>query len=383
MRLVLSAALLLSPRIAGASGSAQLSSGPRLIQIGIVPEAEHLDFVPEGGYAVADLEGRVHALKPNRTYMFTADDGQLSLENWTLPGEVRLTPDKIWADIKIGQKRYHGSLIVRANRDGTLTAIEELGIEEYLLGVLPHEMDPAWPIEALKAQAVVARTFAYTQLGKYKKSGFDLTSDTRSQVYGGLTDDPPSIREAVEKTKGEVLGYDGQILNVFYHSCCGGHTADQGSVWPTSGRTPKPLRGVRDKYCEAAPNFRWHAQLSYDQVLFALEKKRLLSGKLRRFEIGSRSVAGYVRTFIAKIGGERLEVGANDFRLAVGANQLKSARISRIKKTDDGVEFFGSGAGHGVGLCQWGARAQAEKGRRYEKILKYYFPGSTLSVIDE
>ena len=87
-----------------------------------------------------------------------------------------------------------------------MTVIEEVAIEDYLLGVLPFEMEPNWPIEALKAQAVVARTFAYTQLGKYRKDGYDLSTDTRSQVYGGRTDRSASIKEAVDSTRGEVLG---------------------------------------------------------------------------------------------------------------------------------------------------------------------------------
>ncbi len=355
----------------------------RLIQIGIVPRTDQLDFVPEGRYTVVDLEGKIHELTPNRTYTFIAQDGGLTLIDWTLPGEVRLAPDKVWADVKIGERRYHGTLIVRANSDDTVTAIEELGIEEYLLGVLPLEMDPGWPLEALKAQAVVARTFAYTQLGKYRNKGFDLTSDTRSQVYGGLTDDSPNVRKAVEQTRGEVLGYKGEILNVFYHSCCGGHTADEGTVWKLPGPTPKPLRGVRDNYCAVSPHYRWKVFIGYDRLLAALERKHLIGGKLRRFEIGARSTAGWVKTFIAKIGDQTLQVRANDLRLAIGASDLRSARIGRIIKERSGVEFVGAGSGHGVGLCQWGTKIQAQRGRRYEQILKFYFPGSTLSVIDE
>lgn len=366
-----------------AAATAPAKPSDRLIQIGIVPSTDQLDFVPEGRYSVVDLEGKTHELTPNRTYTFIAKDGGLSLIDWTLPGEVRLTPDKVWADVKIGERRYHGTLIVRANEGDTVTAIEELGIEEYLLGVLPHEMDPDWPLEALKAQAVVARTFAYTQMGKYRKSGFDLTSDTRSQVYGGLGDDPPLVRKAVEETRGEVLGYKGEILNVFYHSCCGGHTADEGTVWKLSGPTPKPLRGVKDKYCQASPHYRWKVFVAYDRLLSALQRKHMIGGKLRRFEIGARSAAGYVRTFIARVGDDTLKVQANELRLAVGALDLRSTRISRIVKEKGGVEFVGAGSGHGVGLCQWGTKIQAQRGRRYEQILKFYFPGSTLSVIDE
>lgn len=356
--------------------------GSRLIRIGIAPGVERLEVVPEGDYALADAAGRAHALTSGRSYVFSERGGEVSVAGWRLAGEARLTARSGAADVRIGRRRYRGTLIVRANPDGTVTGIDELPIEQYLLGVLPLEMDPDWPLEALKAQAVVARTFAYTQLGKYAKRGFDLTADTRSQVYGGLLDDPASVRQAVEGTRGEVLGYKGEILNVYYHSCCGGHTADEGAVWKLGGPTPPPLRGVRDGYCKASPSYRWKVFVPYDRLLAALEGRHLIGGRLRSFSIGARA-AGWVEDFVAKIGDETLRVGANDLRLAVGASQLPSARIMRVIRERGGVEFLGAGSGHGVGLCQWGAREQAARGRRYEKILKYYFPGSTLSVVEE
>lgn len=379
--------LLYSAFAAHPSTAPAISAAPppmaRRIQIGIVPRADDLAFTPEGRFTLTDLENRQHELTPNEKVTLRAKDGRLMMGDVALPNEVRLRPAKVWANVKIGERRYHGTLIVRANDDDTITAIEELGIEEYLLGVLPLEMEPDWPVEALKAQAVIARTYAYTQMGKYRKNGFDLTSDTRSQVYGGVLEDSPNVRKAVEQTRGEVLGYKGEILPVYYHACCGGHTVDAQSVWPTAGKSPPPLRGVKDRYCQVSPSFRWKVQLAYDEVLEALQKRRMIGGKLRRFEIGRKSAAGWVRTFVAKIGGETMEVSANDFRLAVGASQLKSAHITRIRKSKQGVEFIGGGSGHGVGLCQWGARVQAERGRKYEQILKFYFPQSVLSVIDE
>ena len=244
-------------------------------------------------------------------------------------------------------------------------------------------MDPSWPLEALKAQAVVARTFAYTQLGKYRRSGFDLTSDTSSQVYGGLGEDSPAVRRAVSETRGEVLGWKGRILDVYYHSCCGGHTEDAGAAWASGSKSPPPLRGVRDRYCAKSPLAAWTAYFGDSDVLAALQDGRLLGGKLRRLELGRRDAAGYVREISARVGAEKVSVEAKDFRNLLGPAELKSLRIARVKRLAKGVEFRGSGSGRGVGLCQWGARLQAEQGRRYEQVLRFYFPGSVLSVIDE
>ena len=354
----------------------------RLIQIGIVPSADKLTLACDGKCAVPDSEGRAQSLTPDYPYDVEATDDGLRIGPIDSPDEVKISPREDEDAVLINKKRYRGTVILRKNAHGAVTAIAELGIEDYLTGVLPQEVDPAWPIEALKAQAVVARTFAYTQLGKYKKDGFDLTSDTRSQMYGGSGHEYPSVRKAVVSTNGEVLGYKGQILNVFYHSICGGHTANMGDVWPSSAEVPKPLRGVRDKYCKVIPSD-WTAFFRDDDILAVVLLHHPVSGKLRRFEIDRKDNAGYVRDFTLKIGDETLRVTANDLRQWLGPSKLRSALISRIRKSGGGIEFIGRGSGHGVGLCQWGAKVQADKGRKYEKILDFYFPGSTLSVVDE
>lgn len=353
----------------------------RLIQIGIRPRAEEVSLLAHGRYTVIDADGTAHDL-PRRPLLLAPRKDGLQLEDWRLPPEARLAPQGPEDALEIDGMRYRGTLLLRLDLSGeTVTVVEEVGIEDYLLGVLPYEMDPSWPIEALKAQAVVARTFAYTQLGKYRKEGFDLSSDTRSQVYRGRGDNSASIRKAVAQTRGEVLGYQGEIVDVYYHACCGGHTAHAGAIW--GGKASPLLRGVKDRYCRASPLRAWTAFFRYDELLAAIQGRRLIGGALSRFEIERRDAAGYVHRFTARIGGETLSIKGNDLRKALGGASMRSTRIDRVRKLGKGVEFRGSGMGHGVGLCQWGARLQAERGRRYETILKFYLPGSTLSVVDE
>ncbi|MBI4376498.1 MAG: SpoIID/LytB domain-containing protein [Elusimicrobia bacterium] len=351
----------------------------RLIQIGIVPGAHALEFSIDGEFAMSGAPSGASSLSGGARYRLEPSEGGLRLGNLELPEEIRLRP-KDGSSLLIGNRRYRGDIIVRASGSGQLTAIEEIGIETYLMGVLPHEMDPSWPLEALKSQAVVARTFAYTHLGKYRKMGFDLTSDTRSQVYRGLEEVAPSIREAVKRTRGEVLGWKGEILNVYYHSCCGGHTVDPRFVWGSESKTPDPLRGVRDRYCQTSPHARWIAYFQDSDIVAAVGSA--VMGPLRRFAIKRRNNAGYVQEFLVRIAEETVHVPAIELRRALGNTELKSARISAIRRRAKGYELVGQGMGHGVGLCQWGARRQAEKGRAYEKILRYYFPGAILSVID-
>lgn len=356
----------------------------KLIRIAILHDVPQFDVTPDGRVLLRDeATGAQRELHRRKTYQVEVDGEGINFGSFRIPGTARLVPLDPDAVMVVGPSRYQGALIVRPNQNGTLTAVSELGVEDYLLGVLPHEMEQSWPLEALKAQAVVARTFAYYNLGKYRKSGFDLTSDTRSQMYGGVGAVSPSVRRAVAETRGEVLGYKGVLLASYYHACCGGHTADYGLVWGHGAPAAKPLRGVADRYCRSSPLARWTAVLSSAEVLSALQSRRFVGGRLRDFRIGKRDKSGYVHTFVAEIGDKKVTMGADEFRKAVGATQLRSVRLASVKLRRGAVEFEGFGSGHGVGLCQWGARLQAEAGRSYEKILSYYFPGSTLSVVDE
>ena len=374
---LLAAALLL------VTTTARAAYTERLIQIGIMHGVRKTTIKPEGRFALHDVSVRWQQdLLPYKSYRVSVDADGVRFGPYQLRGAARLAPLEPGATVLAGPGRYRGSLIIRPGNDETVTIVAELGVEDYLLGVLPHEMEPGWPLEALKAQAVVARTFAYYHLGKYRKSGFDLTSDTRSQVYGGVGAENAAVRRAVSETRGEVLGYQGALLDVYYHACCGGHTADYGQVWG-HGAAPMPLRGVKDRYCPKSPLGRWEAFIPKSDVLAALQSQHMLGGKLQSFRLGRRDAAGYVRSFLAKIRGEAVVVNAEKFRQEVGPTVLRSLRLSAAKLKSRGVEFEGSGSGHGVGLCQWGARIQAEAGRKYETILKYYFPGSTLSVVDE
>jgi stage II sporulation protein D len=342
----------------------------RTIQIAIVQRARSLLVQPESAYVLRDHEG-THELSPGKQYEFEGPMTAPAVLEASTPGGT----------IKVGGKLYRAKLIVRPDEGKTLTAIAEMSMENYLLGVVPYEMEPDWPLEALKAQAVVARTYAYYNLGKHRKAGFDLTADTSSQVYGGLGRENDVVRQAVRTTRGEVLGYGGELLQVFYHACCGGHTSDAGVVW--GGKTVPPLKGVRDKWCAKSPYYKWAAYFTTPAVLAAASSSRMIGGKLRSVKIGARDASGQVKTFTIRAGAEELTIKAVDLRRRLGAVELRSTRVEKVKVLKKGVEFTGRGSGHGVGLCQWGARLQAEDGRTYETILKFYFPGSIPSIVDE
>ncbi len=352
------------------------------VQVAIVRQAGSAKIVPEGKVQVSQPGVKSKPLEWKGELTLRPREGGLRLADLRLKTETRLVPSE-GARIRVGPHLYRGTLILRLDPGQTLTIVEEASVEEYLEGVLPHEMDPNWPLEALKAQAVVARTFTYANLGKFRKDGFDLTADTRSQVYKGMTAVNENVRAAVRQTRGEVLGWNGKLLRVYYHACCGGATTDAGAAWAGSEDIPRPLRGVRDPWCATSPHMKWIAYFAWADLTAAISERRMLNSPLKSLRIGARDAAGYVRTFLVRSGGESVVVRASELRGSLGAGEMKSVRIRSVNLLKKGVEFIGGGSGHGVGLCQWGARLQAEKGRNYGQILSFYFPGAVLSEVDE
>lgn len=352
------------------------------VQVAIARQAGSAKLTPEGTVQISQPGSKPVLLEWKGELTLRPREGGLRLADMRLKTETRLIPAS-GARIKVGPHFYRGALILRLDPGQTLTIVEEADVEQYLEGILPHEMNPDWPLEALKAQAVVARTFTYANLGKFRKDGFDLTADTRSQVYKGMTGVNENVRAAVRQTRGEVLGWKGKLLSVYYHACCGGATTDAGAAWGGTREIPRPLRGVRDPWCAASPHMKWTAYFAWADLTAAISERRMLTGPLKSLRIGARDAAGYVRTFLARSGRESVVVNAAQLRGALGAGELRSVRIRRARMLRKGVEFTGGGSGHGVGLCQWGTRLQAEKGRDYAKILSFYFPGSDLSEVDE
>ena len=362
--------------------AAALPGRAAIVQVAIVRQASSAVIVPEGRVLLSQPGSKTKPLEWKGELSLRPREGGLRLADLKLKTETRLIPPA-GGTIRVGANRYRGALILRLDVGQTLTIVEEASIEEYLEGVLPHEMDPDWPLEALKAQAVVARTFTYANLGKFRRDGFDLTADTRSQVYRGTTLVNENVRAAVRQTRGEVLGWKGKLLRVYYHACCGGATTDAGAAWGGEADIPRPLKGVRDPWCAASPHMKWIAYFAWPDLTAAISEKRMLNGPLKSLRIGARDAAGYVRTFLAKTANDNVEIKASVLRGSLGAGEMKSVRIRTVNVLKKGVEFVGGGSGHGVGLCQWGARLQAEKGRNYNKILSFYFPGSELSEVDE
>jgi len=266
-------------------------------------------------------------------------------------------------------RSYRGSFVRSA--DGSVINLVDL--EQYLYSVVPHEMSPAWPVAALAAQAVCARTYVLQRSNP--KRDYDLRPSEADQVYGGIATESPAGRAAVDATAGQVLRYGSGFASIAYSSCCGGHTESSSDAW---GAAPLPyLNGVVCPWCADSPNYRWVSSVAFDQIEQSFGALGAF-GALRDVRIDGTDASGRARSF--QLVGDRgtFPVKGSAFRLGIVARVIRSLLITRLTQARGSIAIEGGGLGHGVGLCQWGARGMAVAGKAANDILQFYFPGTEI-----
>ncbi|MBW2570663.1 MAG: SpoIID/LytB domain-containing protein, partial [Deltaproteobacteria bacterium] len=270
--------------------------------------------------------------------------------------------------IMIDNRRFRGDFTILADSK-TLSVINNIPVEQYLYGVVPKEMPPNWAKEALKAQAVAARTYALYIKNKSADKSYDVQSTTLSQVYGGFDSEKKESNLAVDETRGEVITYGGKLIVAYFHSSSGGHTEDSKNVWTAD--LPY-LKGVPDGFSANIPNGEWKFFVSYNDMQNRLNKYGLNIGQIRGLNAAGESRSGRLLKvrIIAKNGATELK--SNNFRIKIGATKLKSTLL-KITPDHNGILFAGKGYGHGVGMSQWGANMMAKEGFGYQDILKHYY----------
>ncbi|GHV52244.1 stage II sporulation protein SpoIID [Synergistales bacterium] len=218
------------------------------------------------------------------------------------------------------ETRYRGTLGIIA-AGGAFTVVNTLPVEDYLRGVLKIEMNDTWPMEALKAQAILARTYAARNKGRFAKNGYDLDDTTNSQAYRGVNAETPRTDMAVSDTRGQVLTWNGSLADVYFHSDSGGATADMGDVW--GGAAPY-LKPQREKFGYTSPYSSWRLVLTPAQVASVLRKIGKDVGSVSSVEVGTVDPHG--RVVLLRIRGSKgtAAVRSHEFRTAVGSNALRS-----------------------------------------------------------
>ena len=301
-------------------------------------------------------------------------------------------------------RRYRGRINVTSSRGG-LTVVNRVNVESYIAGVVGPEIGPRRPDElaAVLAQAVVSRSFAIKNRGRWEAFGFDAYADTRDQVYLGVAVESEQAWDAVRKTAGQVLTYQGGVIDAYFHSTCGFSTAGVEEAFATVQTRPY-LRPVSDDrggggghyYCDISPRFRWREEWDGSKLRAILSRTlpnvTPLSGDgLQR--ITDVTVSRTTRS--GRVGELRIVFERGDIRipgpdvrsvLRPDADRMLSSAAFQLTVTKTGGQVTrlvaaGAGSGHAVGMCQWGAIGRARAGQDYRAILTTYFPGTKIEKV--
>jgi stage II sporulation protein D len=285
-------------------------------------------------------------------------------EEYVSGDKVFLEPKK--GIFKINGKEYRGNLeIYRTPKDAL--AINHILLEDYLLSVVPSEMPASWHIEALKAQAVAARSYAAFHINNSKSSLYDLETDTNSQMYTGIKTENPNSTRAVRETKSMVLVYNDKPINAFFHSHSGGVTESPEKVW---GQKLGYLKSVKSEYCNVSKPLEW--EIKFDSSTLSSKLNKFGVGEISEIKILDTTPSGRVASLSIQGENGNILVSGQDFRSLIGSTRIKSLLFD-IVDNENYFHFKGKGYGHGVGMSQHGSWGMAMNNFKYEDILKYYY----------
>ncbi len=258
-----------------------------------------------------------------------------------------------------------------------LALVNRVELEEYVKGVVPSEMNAAWHPEALKAQAVVARTYVLYQQGLNRDRDYDVAATTADQVYRGRQGLDGRVQAAVETTRGLVLVYERTPILAAFSSTAAGPTEDALVVW---SKDLPYLKGVDCPFDANSPYYQWRAEFALQDLEDALRRQGMAVGTIATVTPLSYSRAGRVAKLRILHSRGELILRGEDLRRAVGYTVVPSTQFE-IESIGRTVVLAGRGAGHAVGLCQWGAKEMADSGYGFDVILRYYYPGAELSPL--
>lgn len=296
-------------------------------------------------------------------------------------------------------RRYRGRVHLVRDAAG-LTVINRVALESYVAGVIGGEMGRRRDdeVEAMLAQAVVSRTVALRNRGRWEMHGFDVWGDVRDQAYGGVDGETPAVWEAVRRTAGQVLRYKGEVIDAFFHSTCGYRTAGVEEAFGAARSRPylRPVsdaRGGGKYYCDISPRFRWREEWDAAKLRTILSRTlpsvAAVDGdglqRITDVEVSRTTPSGRVAELRIVLARGDVRVPGPDVRqvLRPEPDRWLGSLAFQLQVTRQGggvarVVAAGAGWGHGVGLCQWGAVGRARAGQSYRQILATYFPGTTV-----
>jgi len=345
-------------------------------------------------------EARLHEVGKPKSQLTSAAKSELRIERkageWTsggkkLSGQVIELRPATSPGLWINDRFYRGSLRLVPFDNRRFWVINVLPFEHYLCSVIDGEIPGPFHNEARKAQAVAARTYALRRRQQNAAREFDVyASPTRDQNYHGFqyrdgkgrafAGESAKSRQAVRETVGQVLLRDGKLARTYYSACCGGVTSAGTTTFSDATDMPSVVCG----HCQDCPRYRWSTILTAAELSTGM-RKGIGKKAPATFEVSSAEVVAHTdRTRLPDLvirdqGGKSLTLDTRSFRTALPRTDLFSVWFS-IEKDGDRWRLNGSGHGHGVGLCQWGANGLAKEGKRFDEILELYYPGAEVTA---
>lgn len=373
-----------------------------LLRVGLVLDADQIEIGGQGDVIAAVDGAPAFRVPAGRTVVLRADGAAFAVSG---SGDGRferlafasLSPNR---SVLVRGRPYRGTLEAFVH-GGRVTVVNKVGVEAYVAGVVNAEMGHRAANEraALEAQAVVSRTYALRNRGRFASSGYDLQSGVADQVYGGVESETEPGIAAVQATAGMVLTYHGDLITPFFHSTCGGRTASPEEAF-VGVRSVPYLRAVRDTrpdgsaWCDGSPRFRWSVEWEGDTLRDILSRTLPAAlgvdaaavTEVRDVYVRRRGPSGRAVDVRVEVAGGEIPVPAHAVRTVFQTPEGRPLGASAVAfdATRDGERLVrltarGGGWGHGVGMCQWGAVGRARGGQHYDEILAAYFPGTKLA----
>lgn len=391
-------------------GTAAASGMGQTVRIGIREGRGSVALTSDSGLGVWK-NGSLWKKFPARTPLQIALKGNaVTVGGAAAAGAVEVRPLSSAGSVKITDGyAYRGAIrVMKSPQRWGLTVVNVVPVEEYLYGVVGKEMSPSWHREALKAQAVAARTYAISHKNYFASRGFDMTDDTSSQIYAGINGESPSVIAAVDATRGEILTYGGKPIDAFFCSTAGGWTENSENVW--GSRIPY-LRGVSDD-SSRMPSYRWSVTTTPEKLAANLTAAGKGVGKVRSITlsplgkrpmaVSDRGVSGRVLSMTVNGSAGSVRVTGNAFQSIYGLKSTlfdfsqggavpdpdsgrKGRSATMTVKAGVPITIYGYGWGHGLGMSQYGAyqmaREHGSADTYYRTILTHYYTGTRLEKL--
>nr|MBI3612654.1 SpoIID/LytB domain-containing protein [Nitrospirota bacterium] len=359
--------LLLCPVLAPSPAHADT-----IIRVAVVQNAESVTLSASSGLLVKAPNDDVAA---NGRITVTAGAAGLVVDGQRLRSD-RIEVRGRSGDVTVNNLTVAGRVTVK-RQNGRLIAINEVALEDYVKGVVPSEMSAAWHQEALKAQAIAARTYALYKIRQNGKKDFDVAASTKDQVYKGRAGADGPAGRATDETRGQILTFQDEPILAAFSSTAAGPTEDALNVWSVD--LPY-LKGVECPFDMNSPYFQWRTDVWIPLLEQRLREEGFSVGVIASLSPAYYTKAGRVSHVRILHSDGELHVKGEDLRRVLGYTVLASTQFD-FEVVGFQIQFTGRGAGHGVGLCQWGAKELAEKGYSAEAIVRYYYPGTEIRDI--